>query len=123
MYDKLIDLLDAKGARYRVLDHAPEGRTELVSELRGNALGQAAKCVVVMVKIGKKTKCYTATETGQPEMNDKSAVGKAFVIAIPALALPVLIRALIQSASEILVITPILVSRLRWIASDTDRAQ
>jgi hypothetical protein len=37
--------------------------------------------------------------------------------------LPVLIRALIQSASEIIVITPILVSRLRWLASDTDRAR
>lgn len=37
--------------------------------------------------------------------------------------LPPLIRPLIESASEILVITPILVSRLRWIASDTDRAR
>jgi hypothetical protein len=36
---------------------------------------------------------------------------------------PVLIRALIRSASEILIITPVLVSRLRWIASDTDRAR
>ncbi|WP_086826803.1 YbaK/EbsC family protein [Allokutzneria sp. NRRL B-24872] len=56
MYDKLIDLLDAEGANYRVLDHAPEGRTDLVSELRGNALAQAAKCVVVMVKIGKRAR-------------------------------------------------------------------
>jgi hypothetical protein len=37
--------------------------------------------------------------------------------------LPPLIRALIESASEILVITPMLVSRLRWLASDTDRAR
>ena len=37
--------------------------------------------------------------------------------------LPPLVRALIQSASEILVITPILVSRLRWLVSDTDRAR
>ena len=37
--------------------------------------------------------------------------------------LPPLIRTLIQSASEILVITPILVSRLRWLVSDTDRAR
>ena len=37
--------------------------------------------------------------------------------------LPPLVRALIESASEILVITPILVSRLRWLASDTDRAR
>jgi hypothetical protein len=37
--------------------------------------------------------------------------------------LPRLVRALIESASEILVITPVLVSRLRWLASDTDRAR
>ena len=37
--------------------------------------------------------------------------------------LPLLIRTLIESATEILVITPILVSRLRWLASDTDRAR
>jgi hypothetical protein len=37
--------------------------------------------------------------------------------------LPPLVRALIQTASEILVMTPILVSRLRWLASDTDRAR
>jgi hypothetical protein len=37
--------------------------------------------------------------------------------------LPPLIRALIESASEILVMTPVLVSRLGWLASDTDRAR
>ena len=37
--------------------------------------------------------------------------------------LPRLVRALIQTASEILVIAPILVGRLRWLASDTDRAR
>jgi hypothetical protein len=37
--------------------------------------------------------------------------------------LPRLIRALIDSASEVLVMTPVLVSRLQWLASDTDRAR
>jgi Ala-tRNA(Pro) deacylase len=57
-YDRLIADLDAAGARYRLLDHEPEGRTELVSALRGNALGQAAKCLVVLVKVGKKQSRY-----------------------------------------------------------------
>lgn len=55
MYERLIALLDAKGARYRIIDHPPEGRTDLVSPMRGNELAQAAKCIVVMVKLGKKT--------------------------------------------------------------------
>lgn len=37
--------------------------------------------------------------------------------------LPPLIRALIESASEIVVITPVLVSGLQWLASDSDRAR
>jgi hypothetical protein len=38
-------------------------------------------------------------------------------------ALPHLIRALIANASELLVMTPMLVSRLQWLASDSDRAR
>ena len=57
-YTRLVAFLDEHGARYRLIDHAPEGRTELVSPLRGNALAQAAKCIVMMVKIGKKTTKY-----------------------------------------------------------------
>ena len=57
-YTRLIALLDANGARYRVIEHEPEGRTELVSAMRGNELAAAAKCIVLMVKIGKKTTRY-----------------------------------------------------------------
>jgi hypothetical protein len=37
--------------------------------------------------------------------------------------LPRLVRALIDMASEVLVMTPVLISRLQWLASDTDRAR
>src|ERR1700731_3941914 len=57
-YTKLISLLDQRGAHYRLIDHEPEGRTELVSPMRGNALSQAAKCIILMVKIGKKVTKY-----------------------------------------------------------------
>lgn len=57
-YTQLIAFLDQHNARYRLIDHAPEGRTEIVSPMRGNALSQAAKCIVLMVKIGKKVTKY-----------------------------------------------------------------
>jgi Ala-tRNA(Pro) deacylase len=57
-YMRLIAFLDEHGTQYRLIDHAPEGRTELVSPMRGNALSQAAKCIVLMVKIGKKITKY-----------------------------------------------------------------
>jgi hypothetical protein len=37
--------------------------------------------------------------------------------------LPPHVRSLIESASEILVVTPVLPSRLQWLASDTDRVR
>lgn len=57
-YDKLIQLLDENKADYRLIDHAEEWRTELVSKMRGNELKQAANCIILMVKISKKEKQY-----------------------------------------------------------------
>ena len=54
-YDRLVALLNGAGARYRFIDHAAEGRTELVSALRGHDPKQAAKCLVLMVKLGKRS--------------------------------------------------------------------
>lgn len=57
-YTQLIAFLEQHGVPYRLIDHAPEGRTEIVSPMRGNRLSQAAKCIVLMVKIGKKVTRY-----------------------------------------------------------------
>ena len=54
-YEKLITLLDANKASYRLIDHAPEGQTDKVSALRGHPVEAAAKCIVLIVKIGRKT--------------------------------------------------------------------
>jgi Ala-tRNA(Pro) deacylase len=53
-YARLISLLEQHGVPYRLIDHAPEGRTDLVSAMRGHDPKLAAKCIVVMVKVGKK---------------------------------------------------------------------
>ncbi len=69
-YDKLIGLLNGGGASYRLIEHAAEGRTDVVSGLRGNALAQAAKCIVLMVKLGKKDKRYVlAVIPGDAKLN------------------------------------------------------
>ncbi|WP_281257020.1 YbaK/EbsC family protein, partial [Streptomyces alboverticillatus] len=57
-YEKLLALLDEHSAQYRTIEHEPEGGTEAVSRLRGHELHQAAKCIVVMVKLGKKVTRY-----------------------------------------------------------------
>ena len=57
-YSKLLDLLNNNDVEFRLLKHEPEGRTDVISKVRGNKLSQAAKAMVVMVKIGKKRKRY-----------------------------------------------------------------
>jgi Ala-tRNA(Pro) deacylase len=54
----MLDLLDRNNAKYRLIDHEPEGQTDLISKIRGNDLSQAAKCIVARVKIGKKETRY-----------------------------------------------------------------
>jgi Ala-tRNA(Pro) deacylase len=58
LYTRLLADLDSAGVTYRVLEHPPEGRTDAVSALRGHPVAYAAKCLVVMVKIGKKQTRY-----------------------------------------------------------------
>lgn len=57
-YTHLLEFLDEYGVPYRLIDHPFEGRTEVVSPMRGNELSQAAKCIILMVKIGKKVTRY-----------------------------------------------------------------
>jgi Ala-tRNA(Pro) deacylase len=77
-YTQLINLLDQHGADYRLIDHPPEGRTELVSPMRGNPLFQAAKCLIVMVKVGKKVTRYVLAVIPGDARVDLNAVKALF---------------------------------------------
>ena len=50
IHQRLCDLLDREKAAYRVVEHAPEGRTEFIARIRGNRLDQAIKSIVVQVR-------------------------------------------------------------------------
>jgi Ala-tRNA(Pro) deacylase len=58
IHDQLCELLDREGAVYRVIEHPPEGRTELIAQIRGNRLEQAIKSIVVQVRLRKKESLY-----------------------------------------------------------------
>ncbi|MCX4616589.1 YbaK/EbsC family protein [Streptomyces mirabilis] len=53
-YERLISLLDSTATAYELIDHEPEGTTETVSALRGHPVSEAAKCLVLMVKIDRR---------------------------------------------------------------------
>jgi len=50
IFGRIVSLLDEGQARYRVIEHEPEGRSEHISRIRGNLPSQAAKAMVVAVK-------------------------------------------------------------------------
>ncbi|MET9522175.1 YbaK/EbsC family protein [Streptomyces coeruleorubidus] len=54
-YGHLISLLDSACVDYRLIDHDPEGATEAVCALRGHPAGEAAKCIVLRVKVDRRT--------------------------------------------------------------------
>ena len=69
-YERLLGMLDEGGATYRVIEHPEEGRTDVVSGYRGNDLAAAAKCIVVMVKVGKKvTRYFLAVVAGDARLD------------------------------------------------------
>jgi Ala-tRNA(Pro) deacylase len=54
----LVRLLDDHAADYRLITHAPIGATEVVSKLRGHSPSQAAKCLMLLVRVDKRTRRY-----------------------------------------------------------------
>jgi len=58
IHKQLCDLLDQDGATYRVLEHEPEGRTEMIAKIRGNRIEQSIKSIVVQVRINRKENIY-----------------------------------------------------------------
>jgi len=50
VYEKLVALLDQEGARFRIIQHPAEGRSDLVAAIRGTAPGQGAKAMLCKSK-------------------------------------------------------------------------
>ncbi|GGT12504.1 YbaK/EbsC family protein [Streptomyces purpureus] len=76
MYQRLISFLDANQARYRLIDHPPEGRTDLASQLRGHPLEHAAKCIVARVGITKRVGRYLLAVVPGHRQVDLAALGE-----------------------------------------------
>jgi Ala-tRNA(Pro) deacylase len=85
-YRQLITDLNGAGVRYRVIDHPPEGRTDVASALRGHDVALAAKSLVIRVKIGRKQVCYVLAVIPGNTRVDLAAVSELFGGARAALA-------------------------------------
>ena len=58
IHEQLRALLDREGAIYRVIEHEPEGRTEVIAKIRGNRIEQSIKSMVLQVRLTKKENIY-----------------------------------------------------------------
>lgn len=58
IHEQLRDLLDLEGAAYRVIEHEPEGRTEVIARIRGNRIQQSIKSIVIQVRLNRKENIY-----------------------------------------------------------------
>jgi Ala-tRNA(Pro) deacylase len=77
-YHRLIALLDAAQAEYELLDHDPVGTTEVVSEVRGNPLAQAAKCLMLVVKVDRRTRRHVLAVVPGDRRVDLAAVASLY---------------------------------------------
>ena len=54
IHERLRALLDREGAAYRVIEHEPEGRTEVIAKIRGNKVQQSIKSMVLQVRLRRE---------------------------------------------------------------------
>ncbi|HEX2998403.1 MAG TPA: YbaK/EbsC family protein [Anaerolineales bacterium] len=58
IHQHLRDLLDREHAVYHVIEHEPEGHTEIIAQIRGNRIEQSIKSIVIQVRLSKKENIY-----------------------------------------------------------------
>ncbi|MDX9860699.1 MAG: YbaK/EbsC family protein [Rhodospirillales bacterium] len=51
-HERVVELLEAGGAAFRLVDHPAEGRSEAIAKIRGNHPSQSLKAIVVTLKGG-----------------------------------------------------------------------
>jgi Ala-tRNA(Pro) deacylase len=74
----LCELLNREAAVYRIVEHVPEGRTELIAAIRGNRLEQAIKSIVVQVRMSKKDNRYCLANVPGDRRVDLGAIRAHF---------------------------------------------
>ncbi|MBQ4878197.1 hypothetical protein J8M21_13370 [Pseudoalteromonas luteoviolacea] len=79
IYDQIITKFDALNIDYRQVDHVAEGSCEAISKIRGNALEQAAKALVLTYKVEGSYQFCLCILAGDKKVDFKkvqAAVGK-----------------------------------------------
>jgi Ala-tRNA(Pro) deacylase len=77
-FDRVVALLSDAKARFRVIEHEPEGRSDKISVIRGNRPEQAAKAMVLDVRGGGGGRRHVLAILPGNRKIDFTAVAKLF---------------------------------------------
>jgi len=77
IFDQITALLDAGNARYRVIDHPAEGRSEAIAAIRGTAVGQGAKALVCRVRLTSSLRAHVLAVFPADQQADLARVAAA----------------------------------------------
>lgn len=88
IFEALCELLDRHAARYRIIDHPAEGRSQAVAAIRGTEVGQGAKALVCRVKISSNRRAnvlavFPADQQASLDKIAKAVAGKKASLAEP----------------------------------------
>jgi Ala-tRNA(Pro) deacylase len=75
VFERLVELFRAGNARFRVIEHSSEGRSDLVAAIRGTRPAQGAKAIVCAIPVDGDTRFVLAVVPGDRRL-DLKAVAK-----------------------------------------------
>ncbi len=78
VFERIVDVLTREKARFRVIEHEPEGRSDRISVIRGNMPDQAAKAMVLDLKGGGNGRQHVLAILPGSRKLDFAAVARHF---------------------------------------------
>ena len=77
VFDRLVSMFTKENARFRIIEHAPEGRSDLVAGVRGTSIAQGAKAIVCAIPVHGDREQYVLAVLAGDRRVDMKAVAKA----------------------------------------------
>jgi Ala-tRNA(Pro) deacylase len=78
VFQKLVDLLDAGAARYRVIEHLAAGKSEEVARIRGTEVGQGAKAMACKLQVPGAQAIHVLAVLAADRQLDLAALAQQF---------------------------------------------
>jgi hypothetical protein len=76
VFDRLVSLFTKENARFRIIEHAPEGRSDLVAGVRGTTIAQGAKAIVCATPVQDGREQYVLAVLPGDRRVDMKSVAK-----------------------------------------------